>query len=311
MAVIQLITYASALVFFGAVIVRFVKLSSLPIHVRWELYPVAHEKGKAHYGGSYLEEPEWWTKPREISLLGEAKVMIPEILLLHGVWQHNKKHWFRSWPFHFGLYLLIGMVFFLVVGGIATAAGADVSAEAGGLWGLVHHVTAGLGYGGLVLGFLGASALLTRRLMEVEYREYTKKSDLFNLAFFVVTMAVALIVHFSIDPGFSGLRGYFARLVTFDLSGGGEASGLMLTEIALASLLVAYIPLTHMSHFFTKYFMYHDIRWSDEPNLRGSEIERKLSEPLSYPVTWSADHIRGDGKKTWVDVATSGVEEDE
>jgi hypothetical protein len=28
-------------------------------------------------------------------------------------------------------------------------------------------------------------------------------------------------------------------------------------------------------------------------------------------VSWSAPHIRGDGKKTWVDVATSGVKENE
>ena len=48
----------------------------------------------------------------------------------------------------------------------------------------------------------------------------------------------------------------------------------------LLTLLMTYIPFTHMSHFFTKYFMYHDIRWSDEPNLRGGEIERKLTEGL-------------------------------
>ena len=41
------------------------------MHVRWELYPVPHEAQKAHYGGSYLEESEWWKKPREVSLLGE------------------------------------------------------------------------------------------------------------------------------------------------------------------------------------------------------------------------------------------------
>jgi hypothetical protein len=83
----------------------------------------------------------------------------------------------------------------------------------------------------------------------------------------------------------------------------------MAAEIIMASLLVAYIPLTHMSHFFTKWFMYHDIRWSDEPNFRGSKIERQIAEVMKYPVSWSAPHIRGDGKKTWVDVATSGVEE--
>ena len=73
---------------------------------------------------------------------------------------------------------------------------------------------------------------------------------------------------------------------------------------------MAYIPLTHMSHFFTKWFMYHDIRWSDEPNIRGGRIERRVTEALHYPVSWSAPHIRGDGRKNWVDVATSGVEEE-
>ncbi len=35
---------------------------------------MAHEKGKASYGGSYLEEPDWWTKPRHSSLAGEQKI---------------------------------------------------------------------------------------------------------------------------------------------------------------------------------------------------------------------------------------------
>ena len=80
----------------------------MPIHVRWELYPVAHEAKKAHYGGSYLEESEWWTKKREVSLFGELKVMVPEILFLVAVKEHNSKLWSRTFPFHFGLYMVIG-----------------------------------------------------------------------------------------------------------------------------------------------------------------------------------------------------------
>jgi hypothetical protein len=38
-------------------------------------------------------------------------------------------------------------------------------------------------------------------------------------------------------------------------------------------------------------------------------MEGKIGKVLQYPVSWSAAHIRGDGKKTWADVATSGVEE--
>ena len=46
-----------------------------------------------------------------------------------------------------------------------------------------------------------------------------------------------------------------------------------------------------------------------QANLVGGEYEKKINECLQYPVSWSAPHIRGDGKKNWVDVATSGVEE--
>jgi hypothetical protein len=53
-----------------------------------------------------------------------------------------------------------------------------------------------------------------------------------------------------------------------------------------------------------KYFAYHAIRWADEPNLRGGKQEKVINDLLNQPVTWSAPHIRGDGKKTWLDVAT-------
>ena len=307
------VAYASVVVFVAAVAHRFLAISRLPLHLRWELYPVAHEKGRASYGGSYLEEKDWWTKPREFSMLGELKVMIPEILFLAGVWEHNRKHWFRSFPFHFGLYLLAGLIALLFAGAIATLAGAHIAPGAGLIWGTLYHLTYIVGFAGIGLGLIGSVALLARRVFETDYTEYTKKADYFNLAFFVVTLVVALAAHVGADPGFDALRTYVARLVTFDFSSSGVGSvpltGLTAAEIVLGCLLMAYIPLTHMSHFFTKWFMYHDIRWSDEPNLPGGKIEAQVNQMLQYPVSWSAPHIRGDGKKNWVDVATSGVEE--
>ncbi|MHC4673069.1 MAG: respiratory nitrate reductase subunit gamma [Planctomycetota bacterium] len=308
------ISYVSIAVFLMGIVCRAVKIYRLPIHLRWELYPVAHEKGRAHYGGSYLEEPDWWTKPRHSSHAGELKVMVPEILLLAGVWEHNRKHWLLSFPFHFGLYLLAGLVGLLLIGGIADAAGASMSPENGIIGKLLHHLTYVVGYAGLVLGLIGSAALLGRRIFDPDYREYTKKADYLNLAFFVMTLFVALAAHTVADPYFTSLRAYAARLITFDFSaanvGPTSPTGLSTLEIVLASLMLAYIPLTHMSHFFTKWFMYHDIRWSDEPNLAGGKIEQQVTEVLQYPVSWSAPHFRGDGKKNWVDVATAGAEED-
>jgi nitrate reductase gamma subunit len=305
---IPIVTFAAAAVFLIAVVSRFVKYASLPIHLRWELYPVAHEKGRAHYGGSYLEELDWWTKSRESSIIGEMKVMVPEILLLAGVREHNKKHWLRSFPFHFGLYLLAGLLGLLFVGAIASVAGVNVSEEGSFFGKAVYHLTYVVGWMGLLLGLLGALALFARRAFDTDYREYTKGVDFFNLIFFIVTFVVAIAAHASGDLYFVQLRTYFENLITFNFAFSGGP--LLAAEIVLASFLVAYIPLTHMSHFFTKWFMYHDIRWSDEPSFRGGKIEQKVGKALQYPVSWAAPHIRGDGKKNWVDVATSGVEED-
>ena len=115
----------------------------------------------------------------------------------------------------------------------------------------------------------------------------------------------------AIRPNEVGIKLSCGRVVRADLKPGIHMAlpwpvGL---EIVLGVVLLAYIPMTHMSHFFTKWFMYHDVRWNDEPNLAGSKIEQRVAEALKYPVSWSASHIRGDGKKNWGDVATSDVEE--
>ena len=178
----------SAIVFLTAIAWRAIKIVRLPLHVRWELYPVAHEKGRASYGGSYLEESDWWTKPRAVVAAGGTEGDDPRDSSAAGVWEHNRKHWFRSFPFHFGLYLLAGLIALLLLGGIATAARADVSAQGGPLGPTLYHLTYIVGYAGLGLGLIGSVALLVRRTFDPDYREYTKKADYFNLAFFVVTI---------------------------------------------------------------------------------------------------------------------------
>ena len=73
---VYVIAYLGIIFFLIAVVARFFFWSKMPMHLRWELYPVAHEGGgRAAYGGSYLEESDWWKKKREVSLFGELKVM--------------------------------------------------------------------------------------------------------------------------------------------------------------------------------------------------------------------------------------------
>jgi len=60
--VLYLVLYAGALVFAIACIVRAVSYARLPLHLRWELYPVPHQaKERARHGGSYFELENWWS----------------------------------------------------------------------------------------------------------------------------------------------------------------------------------------------------------------------------------------------------------
>ncbi len=299
-----MIAYSAVAIFVVAVVLRFLMWSRMPMHLRWELYPVAHEGAKASYGGSYLEESEWWKRPRHFSLAGELGAMVPEILFLVALKEHNPKLWTRSFPFHFGLYLVAGCTALMGVAGVLGAVLPGVMA--GPVGAVVRVLIPALGYAGLVLGLIGALGLIQRRRQR-PLRDYSAPMDIVNLVFFVVAFVVALVTALAVDRSFATVSQLVANLVTFrvaPLAGTGAAVILPSVSAILLAMLVAYIPLTHMSHFVGKYFAYHAIRWADEPNLPGGKREKVINELLNQPVSWSAPHIGGDGKKSWVDVAT-------
>lgn len=300
-----MIAYCGMAIFLVACVARFKMWSKMPMHLRWELYPVAHEGGgRATYGGSYLEESDWWTKPRNVSLVGEAKVMVPEILFLEALKEHNKQLWKRSFPFHFGLYLVAACTILMMINGILGALLPGLMAGfIGTLFSWLIPIT---GYAGLVLGLVGAVGLMQRRFVK-PLRDYSAPVDVLNLAFFVVAFGTALVTALWVDRGFERVSTFVGNLVTFHvapLPGTGPEVFMPMISAILLAMLVAYIPLTHMSHFVGKYFAYHSIRWADEPNLPGGKQEKDIHELLNQPVSWSAPHIQGDGKKTWLDVAT-------
>jgi nitrate reductase gamma subunit len=311
MMIPYIVAYLAIVIFVIAVIARVVMWVKLPMHVRWELYPVAHEAKRAHYGGSYLEESEWWKKPREVSLFGELKVMIPEILFLVAVREHNPKLWIRTFPFHFGLYMVIGCTVLMMLSGLLSAfAPASV---AGGFGTTLSTLILITGWAGLCLGIWGALGLLQRRLTDPALIDFTAPADIFNLVFFIVAFGSALLTAILVDSDFSIVSGFVTGLASFNmtaLSGTGLATILPVISITLLSLLVVYIPLTHMSHFIGKYFAYHSIRWNDTPNLPGGPEEAKIAQVLSQKVTWAADHIKGEGKKSWADLATESFKKE-
>ncbi len=294
------------LIFSVGCIRRIVQYARAPMHLRWELYPVPHEEpSRAAHGGSYFEDRDWWTKPQPFSLIGELRAMIPEMLFLKGLWEFNRRLWYSSFPFHFGLYLAITSA---VLVAISATLGVLAPAVTSGGFGLfIAQVYRWAGLAGAILTVVGAAALLFRRTRNEELKNYTTPADIFNLLFFIVTFAV-LGAGYLLRPAGATVTGLVRGLVTLDASVSvGPVFGL---GLVLASALAAYIPFTHMSHFIAKYFTYHAVRWDDRPNLRGGSLESTIAEYLTYRPTWKAAHVGADGKKSWAEIVTTNPTQD-
>jgi len=292
-----LLSYLLLAIFLVAFVARSVKLARLPVHLRWELSPVPHEKGRGSYGGSYLEEVDWWTKPREKDLASEATYMFKEILFLKALFEHNRKLWWFSFPFHFGLYLLTAGAAVLLLGGGASALGMGVSE-----WGIVTSglpVLMGLGY---VLGALGALGLFFTRITDDGMRNSTAPVTYINLVVLLAMFGTGIWAVVTVSDFAANATAYVGGLLTASLPAG--TPGILGGHMLAALVFLAYLPFTQMMHFVAKYFTYHEVRWDDEPVEAGSKLDRELKKLLTQPVTWAAPHIRADGKKNWVDIAT-------
>jgi len=296
------VAYFSLVVFLVAVIGKIVRYKKYPIHVRWELYPVAHEAKRVSYGGSYLEEVDWVNKPREVSLMTTLKVMLLEIFLLKAVHEFNRPLWYATYPFHLGLYLCCGFIGLLFGEALGLALNLPIGPESG----LGSAINSGLlcfGISGFALTFLGAMALFFKRLTDQALRDYSSPSHFFNLGGFMAVTAVSLAAWCSDGHGFASLRTFVAGFITLRLTP--IDNDLVALQLVLAAVLIAYIPLTHMAHFFMKYFLYHDIRWGDTPSVNNPEMSKRIAAVLGYRVSWSAAHIGADGHKTWAEIATT------
>jgi nitrate reductase gamma subunit len=86
----HIVTLGAVIIFLVIIVYRAIAIVRLPVHLRWELAPIPHEKGKGGYGGSYLEEFEWWRRPRRRSRIAPIIYMFREIFLLKGIWKNNR-----------------------------------------------------------------------------------------------------------------------------------------------------------------------------------------------------------------------------
>ncbi len=301
MLILYLLTYFAVLVFIILVIVKIVHYAKTPLHLRWDLYPVAHEAKRNKYGGSYFEEPEWWTKKSEKSFFAEWLVMFEEIIFLKGVYNNNKKLWYYSFPFHLGLYLTTAAFTLMILSVIL-----DLSAASDMYWrnstteDILFYLTNVTGYTAIILTFFGTLGLIIQRMTDKRFRVYNTPMDFINL-FFILILTISMILTLSpSNSSFILYKIYLKNLFTFNFTV--IARPLFLVHVALVSLFLLYFPATRMMHLFAKYFTYHEVRWEDTPNLKGGKIENKIKQAMNFGVSWSAQHVKTG--KTWGEVAT-------
>jgi nitrate reductase gamma subunit len=271
-------------------------MAKLPIHLRWELAPVPHEKGKSQYGGSYLEEYDWWTKKREKSVVNEMIYMGKEIFFLKGVFENNKKLWYLSFPFHFGMYLLTGAAVLTFI--LAILPSSILQLE-GALAGSVVEVLAAIGF---IIGIIGTLGLIARRFLDPKLKNYTSGSAIFNLFFLLALFVSGLVAIYGVPSFYSEMTHYAQSLIFADTVG--NVSGIISLHCIITLLFLAYLPFTKMLHFLAKYFTYHDVRWNDSPMIGNKKMQQEVIDLLNQKVTWAAPHLNADGEKNWVDIAT-------
>ncbi len=299
--VVYVALYAGLLIFFFGCVRRILQYARTPVHLRWELYPVPHERPDlAAHGGSYFEETSWSTQRQHFSYIGELRAMLPEMVLMKGLWEFNRSLWYLSFLFHFGLYLVITSAVLVAFSVVLSAVAPAVAAGSFGSFIAQVYLLAGLV--GITIATVGAAALLWRRTTSKDLKNYTTAADQFNLIAFIVIF-LALATGYFTRPAGASVQGLVRGLVSFDTSV--QVGNVFGVGLILAAALAAYIPFTHMAHFIAKYFAYHAVRWDDRVNARGGAIETAVAEYLTYRPTWAAPHIGANGDRTWAEIVST------
>lgn len=290
--------YFAILVFVVATAKKILSIIRMPRHLRWDLYPVAHDGPE----GSPYQKVDFWKLPRPYALIAEIEEMACEIMFLKRTFLYNRKIWNFSFPMHFGLYLVIGWIVLVVCGAVVElATGLVVSSLSTLFWAQVLNViTEVVGVLGLLLGLYGTLGLLWMRMTDENLQDYTSPITYFNLLLLLALFGVGLAAFWLVDPSFAVARGYTRSLLTLRPM---AIPPLMALEAFLFGVFLIYLPFSRMLHFAAKYFFYHNIMWDDQLVVPGGSLEKEIGGYLNYKMEWGASHMRPHG--SWLEQATT------
>lgn len=282
-----LIGVMSPIIMVSGIIVKFYKISQMPLNIRWEIYPLPKgDREKILYGGSYMEEVDWAKRENPKRSYFEFIEPFKELFFLHRVHKFNKYGlWIWSMALHWGVGLLFGWLLILVINSIITEV--DLS------------VLTFIPIFAYILGIVGSIGLIAKRLTNNELKMYASGIEYLNLLFLLSIFLTGFLM-FLEDSSLNEAFLYMSGILRFSLPVS-ELSSLTLIHFLLVSLFLIYIPFSKFFHGPVKFFTFHKILWNDEFQVKGSKAERKIMEQLNYKVKWAGPHILPD--KTWLDNA--------
>lgn len=297
--ILAVLTYFGYIFVTAMYSVKAVKFLRLPRHLRWELYPVMHEE-KYRYGGSYFEEMDWIGRTRRKGWLRSTLYLLKEYFTLGEYFKRHKSYWLALYPWHIGFILIISFHIFTFFAAVAMLLGLPVSGDSPVLAGkMFYYIVLLVGLVSFISGLLGSIGIIIKRLVDYDLRSYATPQNYITYLFCLVVFLSGLYAWAFVDPTFSEYREFWVGLITLKpiVVAPGAA-----VHIILFDLFLIYLPFTRSMHYVTRFFAFFLIRWDDEPNLRGSKIERELMELFGHKVTWAAPHIKSG--KTWGEQVT-------
>jgi nitrate reductase gamma subunit len=302
----QIATYFAYVFVVVAYAVKVWKYFKMPTNLRWEIYPIPHEKG-SNYGGSYMEEPEFWTKAREKNTLKDIWEIAKKYLTMWGYYRRVKSYWLGLYPWHVGFYLIVlfhGLAFLGAL--LIQTVDLDISGGSANAFGqFMYYLTIVVALGSFILGTIGSIGLLIKRLTDHDLRDNASPQNFFNYIFFLALFVSGLVVFFATDGTFNEYRNFWIGLLTLE---GADISVSEYVHIMIFAVFLVYLPFTRSTHYITMPLTYFKIRWNDAHHRGGFEEDRKLQEILDQPVAWEASHIQTG--KSWGEIV-AGMPEKE
>ncbi len=302
----MIITYFGYVFVVVAYYIKVQKYFKIPQNLRWELYPVIHEKNYK-YGGSYFEDVEYWKKERHRNLSRSIFTLIRRYLAMGSYFEKKRGYWFGLYPWHMGFLLIVLFDVLIVIDAIFIRAGDwQISGSAGGGGQFLYYFTLVAGLASFTLGCFGSVMMLILRSLDENLREYATPQNFFNYLFFLAMFGSGWAAWVIDDNTFSGFREFWVGVLSANAV---STPGWEQFHIIIFAIFLIYLPLTRSTHYITKILYFFWVLSGDAPNLGKGETDQKLNEYLNYEPTWAAAHHQTG--RTWGERATTLPEQKE